>query len=334
VLGVVGLVPIVARWAWTWRRSPDERRRLLVAGVGAIGLVSLLYVPLAVHELQSGFEETRAAIAWLAAGGGEGGDGPGILGRLVFVPLRVVAWPLTGPIVDAVAVAVLAVAAWSAAVVVGMVRARDRERTGLAWLGGSVVVGALLLAVGVRSLGAVTPLPNDHYHAFLWPAITASAGVAAAVLVRPAAEDRGARRWAAVVVVVAVLGGAVAWNLAVQPPSVAADGGWPAAQAAGRRVAEAAGGAPTAVVGTPAAKKTGALDYPLTVIGRAPVAVAEATRVAVLCDALFEEVVGLPCGGAAESARLAELGIPEGARLDRFEAAPGRWISVYEIAGR
>lgn len=333
VLGVVGLVPVVALWAWTWNRSSGDRRPLVVAGVGAIGLIALFYAPLVVHEVQAGFDETRAAIAWLT-GGGAGGDGAGLVTRLAFVPLRVVAWPLVGPIVDAVAVAILAVAAWVAAVTIAVVRARDRERTALAWLGGSVVAGALLLAVGVRSLAVVTPLPNDHYHAFLWPAVAASAGVAAAVLARPAAAVRGAARWGGAVAVVAVLAGAVAWNLAIQPPRVAADGGWPAAEAAGQRVADVTGGAPTAVVGTPAAKKTAALDYPLTVLGRAPVAADEATRVAVLCDALFEEVIGLACRGPAESARLAELGIGEGARLDLFEAAPGRWISVYEVAGR
>ncbi len=339
VLGVVGLVPIVALWAWTWHRSPRDRRPLVIAGVGAIGLIALFYAPLVVHELQTGFDETRAAIAWLT-GGGANGDGPGLVTRLAFVPLRIVAWPLVGPIVDAVAFAVLAVAAWGAAVAVAVIRARGRERTGLAWLGGSVIAGALLLAVGVRSLAVVTPLPNDHYHAFLWPAIAASAGVASAVLARPAASAlsaasaRGATRWAGTIAVTAILVGAVAWNLAIQPPRVAPDGGWPAAEAAGQRVADVTDGAPTAVVGTPAAKKTAALDYPLTVLGQTPVAAAEATHVAVLCDALFEEVIGLACRGPAESARLAELGIGEGPRLDLFEAAPGRWISVYEVAGR
>ena len=58
-----------------------------------------------------------------------------------------------------------------------------------------------------------------------------------------------------------------------------------------------------------------------------------ATRVTVLCDALFEEVVGLACEGPAEEARMEELGIAAGPLVARFEAAPGRWISIYEIAG-
>jgi hypothetical protein len=59
-----------------------------------------------------------------------------------------------------------------------------------------------------------------------------------------------------------------------------------------------------------------------------------ATHAAVMCDALFEEVVGLACRGPAEEARLAEAGIVQGPLVTRFEAAPGRWISIYEIAGR
>ncbi|HYN48353.1 MAG TPA: hypothetical protein VER83_05760, partial [Candidatus Nanopelagicales bacterium] len=87
-------------------------------------------------------------------------------------------------------------------------------------------------------------------------------------------------------------------------------------------------------VGVPAYKSTNALAYPLTVLGHPPVPAADAARVTVLCDALFEEVVGLACRGPAEEARLAEVGIAAGPLVARFEAAPGRWISIYEIAGR
>ncbi len=43
-------------------------------------------------------------------------------------------------------------------------------------------------------------------------------------------------------------------------------------------------------------------------------------------DDLFREAIRAPCGGPAEDARVA----PYGQRLiERFEAAPDRWISVY-----
>jgi hypothetical protein len=112
------------------------------------------------------------------------------------------------------------------------------------------------------------------------------------------------------------------------------DGGWPAAADAANTVVTVTGGGPTAVVGVPAYKSVNAVTYPLTVLGHPPVPASEATRVTVLCDALFEEVVGLQCEGPAEEARLEELGIAAGPRIDLFEAAPGRWISIYEIAGR
>jgi hypothetical protein len=46
----------------------------------------------------------------------------------------------------------------------------------------------------------------------------------------------------------------------------------------------------------------------------------------VICDALFETVIGAKCGGPAEDATVSALGLH---LADRFEAAPGRWISIY-----
>ena len=96
---------------------------------------------------------------------------------------------------------------------------------------------------------------------------------------------------------------------------------------------ETNGSRPSAIAGVPPFKKTTAVDYPVTILGSPPVAPANAARVTVLCDELFEEVVGLACQGPAEEARLATLGIPAGQLVTRFVAAPGRWISIYEIAG-
>jgi hypothetical protein len=50
----------------------------------------------------------------------------------------------------------------------------------------------------------------------------------------------------------------------------------------------------------------------------------------VICDSLFETAIGAPCGGSAEStvAPRDRYGDP----VDRFEAAPGRTISVYRGA--
>jgi len=333
VLGVLGLLPLGALWLASLLRAPGGRRRALAVGLAMGGIIALGYVPLLLHELESGFSETRGVLAWLAGPGGDGGAG-GLVARLAFVPLRVISWPLTGPIVEALGPAVLAVAGWSAAVAVAVVRARGHERRALAWLGGSVALVTVALTLAVRSLAVVTPLRSDHYHAFLWPAITVAAGVAAAVIWRWRPGGARAVAAAARVAVGLGVGALVAWNLGMQPPPVSPDGGWPAASKAAGAVVAATGGRPTVVVGVPGYKPTTALAYPLTVEGHPPVEAMLATRAAVLCDALFEEVVGLACRGPAEEARLAEVGIAAGALITRFEAAPGRWISVYEIAGR
>jgi hypothetical protein len=51
----------------------------------------------------------------------------------------------------------------------------------------------------------------------------------------------------------------------------------------------------------------------------------------VLCDDLFHESIGAACGGAAEDALATSKGT-SAALQDRFEAAPGRWISVYRVS--
>ena len=58
----------------------------------------------------------------------------------------------------------------------------------------------------------------------------------------------------------------------------------------------------------------------------------------VVCDALFADAIGAPCGGPAEAASLAADpfppvdagGVPATLEMrDRFEAAPGRFVTVY-----
>jgi hypothetical protein len=226
------------------------------------------------------------------------------------VPFRVLSVPLVGDVLRS-----LAVTAAAAALVIGagVLAARDRGRSGrpsgglsVVEAGGSVPsaagaarllgVGLLLgcagLVVGAPWLSQVTPLYVDHYHLALDPIVFALLGLGAAALWRVAAG-----RVAVVAVVVAV----ASWNLLAVPlPAVNADGGWPAGRAAGERVVHVNGDRPAAIAGSPKFKKTTAVDYPVTVLGHAPAPAADATRVTMLCDALFEEVVGLACLGPAE----------------------------------
>ena len=333
VLGILGCVPLVALWAQAWARSPRDRPALLRAGLAGVVIIALGYLPLLAYELGHGFAETRGAIAWLTSGDAAAGASLAI--RLLFVPLRVLSFPLSGPITEAVGVAVVAVAAWVGLVALALLRGRGTERRALAWLAGSTVVAIAGLALGVRSLGGRTPLPADHYHAFLWPAIAAAAGSprpCSGAAVRAHGAGAGSRARALVVVALVAFAG---WNLATQPPATRRTAAGPRRRAPPGASWAQWPGTRRRSSGVPSYKGTGALDYPMTVLGNRPVPVdAGATRVAVLCDELFEEVVGAACQGPAEEARLVEVGIVAGPLLDRFEAAPGRWISIYEIAGR
>lgn len=342
VLGTTLLLPMAGLFLADLRRRPAERRRLLGWGAAALGCIAATYLPLLVHELGHDFEETRALVAWLTAGEGSDG-GLGLAGRLVFIPLRIVAWPLVGAVLDAPVPAVAAVllvgvlAAWR-------LRAGGQpELDGVRWLAAVLVGCTLLLTVGAGGLATVTPLPVDHYHAFLDPAVVVIVGVGVAGLWRvgvadravadPAAADRVAAggRVAAVAAVVTVVA-IIAWNLAALPPAIAPDGGWPAAQAAGDRLLARAAGRPIALVGVPDFKPTTAYAYPLVRAGASPVAPSTAEVVAVLCDDTFVQVVGAPCGGPAEEPALAAVG-GSWRLIDRFRPAPGRTLSVYERAG-
>jgi hypothetical protein len=121
----------------------------------------------------------------------------------------------------------------------------------------------------------------------------------------------------------------VVFNLSRQPPAVVADGGWPAARAAAARVM-ADGPSPISLASLPAFKSADAMRFPLVAAGAEVLpgstepSAQPATTHVVLCDALFEAAIGARCGGPAEDALIGNLEL-----VARFEAAPGRWISIY-----
>ena len=127
----------------------------------------------------------------------------------------------------------------------------------------------------------------------------------------------------------------VGWNLATQPPAVHPDGGFPAAAAAADRIVATTGDAPLTLRSLPDFKSSEAYAYPLVRIGRT---VGSGVRrdgspsLVVICDVRFEVAIGAACGGPAEDTLLRTEG---GGRTlaDRFEAAPGRIISVYLAHG-
>jgi 4-amino-4-deoxy-L-arabinose transferase-like glycosyltransferase len=350
VLGVT-LLPVVGALLVAdvrRRTSPAERRTLIRVGLTGLGLIAATLVPLVIHELTTDFAEVQAALAYLRVGGEPPSQGP--LARFLFIEARVVSWPLVGLIVDGVTAAMLALVGVFAIVVWRSRTANGDERTVVRWLGIGLVWTALALTFASPSLATVVRgLPNDHYHAFADPMVFVLVGLGAAALWRgasgPAARANSATS-VAIGRVLAMTGvlAIVAWAATHQPPAVHPDGGFPAAAAAADRIEGAAGPGPIQLVAIPVLKSVESYAYPLVrggrslergpVISEASLAMPESGAdqpgsVVVICDSLFEVVIGAACGGPAEAAVVsAELGEP----IDRFEAAPGRWISVYRGA--
>jgi hypothetical protein len=364
VLGSILLVPIGGLLLADARRrgSGPERRAILRAGGWVLVLLVLSYVPLAIHELGSDFSETRAALAFIAGGGGPSGVSLPV--RFGIVAWRVLAWPLTGLVTDAPAAAMLATVlvvvslGWRANRASG---ATDAERTAVRWFALSLAWTVVALTVAASGLAEVVRgLPNDHYHAFADPIVFVVVGLGISGLARSAELARGARFassagesrpgpanpapehvgrralgsagigvWAAIALTVAIAG----FNLTRQPPAVAFDGGWPAAELAAGRIVLAAGERPIRLASLPTFKSTEAMAFPLLRLGRpAETLAAEPAQppgdgaTVVLCDALFTYAIGADCDGPAEDAAVAGAGV---SLADRFEAAPGRWVSIY-----
>jgi 4-amino-4-deoxy-L-arabinose transferase-like glycosyltransferase len=335
VLGVI-LTPVVAALLIAdWTGRPERRASVGLAALAWVAILAVSYIPLAIHELDSGGSELRAAIAFV--GGGGEPSATSFPARIPIVLFRVLGWPLAGLITDAPVAVLLA-----SMLVVGIVVWRGwlagspggDERIGVRWLGLGLAWTVVVLAAGASGLATVVPgLPNDHYHAFADPMVVALVGIGVAALIR-ARRSPGAAvtRAAAAAVVVAI----AAFNLAIQPPAAAADGGWRAGLAAAQRTAAAAGTRPISVHSLPDFKSDEALRMPLEAIGHGPVAPVETpapgTALVVMCDQLFHEAIGAACGGPAENALVSTTTGRGATVVDRFEAAPGRWVTVYDLA--
>jgi 4-amino-4-deoxy-L-arabinose transferase-like glycosyltransferase len=348
VLGVA-LLPIVAIPLLL-----DMRRRSvgwIPLGIAAVFLVA--YLPLILNEATSGFSETLAALDYLA-----GGRTPGetaIPVRFGIVGLRVVSWPLAGLLTDGFLIACLATVGVGA-IAVWLPRTGGPERFVARWFGLGLLWSVVFLTVGAPSLASVVPgLPNDHYHAFADPLVFVLVGLGVGALARRWAATRDPAAAFSLALAGAAVVGLLGWNLTRLPPASHPDGGYPAGLIAGERVdavLTTAGLDRTAIVeirSIPEFKSTEALAYPLAVIGRPFAAMLADEEVApgsadpsydtssgddvalvLLCDDLFREVIGAPCGGPAENAVVGDAGGDVwGPLLDRFAAAPGRFVSVY-----
>ena len=183
----------------------------------------------------------------------------------------------------------------------------------------------------------IPDLPNDHYHAFADPMVVVILGLGAAAAWRGAAgASETTVRVGRVVAAAGVLalGG---WNLATQPPAVDPDGGFPAAAVAAERIVATTGDEAIELWSLPEFKSADAYAYPLVRAGRSVNGMAVDLRpgnMVVVCDVRFEAAIGAACGGPAEDALVAGSSAvatadPLPTLADRFEAAPGRIISVY-----
>ena len=128
----------------------------------------------------------------------------------------------------------------------------------------------------------------------------------------------------------------VAISVSAWPPATAPDGGWRlVAEASDRTDATLPDGAgPVALVGIPPFKNANAMRFPLEHIGVSVQDVPDAgsaASIVIVCDPLFDDVVGAACGGPAEDAWIA-ANAPGATLVDRFEAGARRVISVYTPA--
>ena len=356
-LGGVLAVPVAGMWAWELlrrKRAGRESSSHLRAGLAGALVLAAGYVPLAIHELTSDFSEVRALLAYLGGAGGGGTAGAGMAERLVMVAIRSLTWPIAGLVTDRVTVSLatfaIVVLLASAAWILARGRPADAEPWPAAWLVGTLAFSIVALAVLAPSLAVVTPgLPNDHYHAFLDPVVLALVGTGAARLAQAAhraARDRPMSRArllgpAAALVLTA---GAAAISVTAWPPAVSPDGGWRLADAAAAHVVEVVDAGwppdePRLLVSLPAFKPDDAMRFPLARRGMAlqpPVANESGGAslpvgvVIVVCDPLFDDVTGAPCGSVAEDQWLSDAYPPSSMQLvERFRAGSRRVISIY-----
>jgi 4-amino-4-deoxy-L-arabinose transferase-like glycosyltransferase len=342
VLGIALLPIMAAPFVADARRRPMGR-----VAIGVLAIFAIAYLPLVTNELTTGASEVRAALDYLAAGSTT--TETAIPLRFAIAGLRILSWPLTGLITDgfvAAAVAsgaVIAIAIWRS-------RAGGRDAWAARWLGLGLLWSTAFLTVAAPSLASVVPgLPNDHYHAFADPMVFTLVGLGAAALLAGRSGTGTALRSIGPVLAAIGVVALVGWNLTHLPPTTNPDGGFPAGEAAAQRVDAAlakAGVIPDAIVrirSLPSFKSTEAMAYPVLRAGR-PILADMAKGIApgstrqdpspgglvLLCDDRFHEAIGAHCGGPAEAGVTPDGGDTTwGPLLDRFEAAPDRFVSIY-----
>jgi 4-amino-4-deoxy-L-arabinose transferase-like glycosyltransferase len=346
--GLALVFPMAIFFLLTLRRSPAfDRRRLLGWGLAGVALFVLTWLPWIVYELTHDFAETRAILAFRQ----EGPPGADLLSRFFISAVRIVAWPLTHWPMDSVAPGFPIALAVSSGVVVGLIwrisgalapsragsgEARPEpdetarhEREGLLFVGGSLLLIAAILGLGLKEVSQFSDkLNQEQYHSVADIFVLLAAGLIVGGLWR--AKPLRGRSWSGHVTGSLLLAGLVAVGVSHWPPLTARDGGWPAAQTATARLEGDITEQELAIVALPTFIPAEHYGYPLRLDGYTLVAPAGATTVVIVC---YPEWTKKPCGGQAEDEWIAAA-LP-GVTLtliDRWEPAPQRVLSVYRVA--
>jgi hypothetical protein len=352
VLGLVFFLPILVLSLLELRRNRGAWRGL----VGGLAIVALLFAPLAIHELTTGFLETRRVLDYL--GGGDVSDASPI-GALAITLLRIVGWPIVGLVTDVPGAAAAVLAALVGLVAWRLLAARGSERLALRWLVGLMAWSTVALAFAAPGLQRIVAgLPNDHYHASLDPVIATLLGISIAPLLargfaawrgregveqRVGSDGRAARQAAlgAGLLGAVALIGVLALEVA-RIPSPDPNGGWAAARAAGERVVDRLHGPPVTIVSLPSFKLADGIAFPIFEAARRLPSGSSSTTtgVVIVCDRLLESQIGAACGGPAEDRFMFGEGaaVPDpytgitpdrGSLIDRFDASARTSVSVY-----
>lgn len=334
------VLPLGATFLLDLRRGCSaERHRTLLWGVAGFALLVLTYVPVILHELTSGFTETRAIASYLSAPEGYVSAGP--VARLVFAAIRIPNWPLTGwpyfELRPGVLLALVVVLAASVACTFLMLRTwRHRqsisggeidlanERAGVALVVGGLVSIILALGLGLRAVSELNLTMSEQYHTAADPFVLVAAGVAIGAIWQ--SQRIGPLRLVGRTATVAIVVAFVGWN-AIHWPPITSTGSWQEAQAAAVRIEGDAAGGKISLVPLDVAKGADAYAYPLLRDGNTVVAPDDASTIVVLCDSAW---ITEGCGGAQEEQwRNAYSGGKALTLVDRFEGAPEQTLSVY-----
>jgi 4-amino-4-deoxy-L-arabinose transferase-like glycosyltransferase len=347
--GLVLVFPMAILFLLALRRSPSaERRRLMAWGLAGAALFLLTWMPWIVSELTHNFAETRAILAF------NQDDPPAAdpLSRFFFGSIRILAWPMTHWPLDDFAPgfpAALAVAVGTALGLIWRVTgtlaaagtarepstdagtvpeprpAARKEREGLRFVGGSLLLIVVVLTLGIKEISQFTNLNQEQYHCVADVFVLLATGLVVGGLWR-SVPLRG-RPWSGHVLASFALLVLVVVGIAHWPPLTAPDGGWPAAQVAASRLERDTTSRDVALVTLPTFMPPDAYGYPMKLDGYRLTSPAGASEVVLLC---YPGWADAECGGAAEANWLAANMPGHNLTLiDRFEPAPKRVLSVY-----